>query len=371
MVFDLMEDRGVRPSPIHLNGLIGAWYRDGSERYQTLAEDTAWKMIKARIDFVAGRETSWGGLQYPLRTVDTDDLPSNKSVSLTPPATIETFNILIQQYRRRQRHDLTARLFEALKKAKVKPDTAFLNELLLTDTRNHNIKWAWETYDSLTSTKQVRPDFETFIILWNLEKKAVDPIWTKEGHVRKFLTCRQLFANMMIHLPAKALRLKIPTELYDMIILSFSLAQDQVGTAIALRALRRHFNAMPSPDTIRTIVMQLARLGFRKEDGTLPPRLDVKSAPTQERINNVVRILEKLKAGRIEALRERGIQFEHMNEIAKIEETELLLADLLRFAASARYRAERGSTYDPVIHCQETAASMGVPDCMPWDEGKE
>jgi hypothetical protein len=367
-VFDLMEDRHMMASPIHLNGLIGAWFREGSERSRKLAEDTAWKMIKARTDFVQDRD-QWQGLQSPLRTLRTSDLSDSKTVFSTPPATIETFTILIEHYRRRQRHDLMSNLFDALKLARVMPNTAFLNELLLMDTKARNYKWAWGTFQTLTAAKQVRPDFETYIILWNLVKKAVDPVIGIKGDdiSRTFPTCRQLFADMMKHLPAVSTKLTIPKELYDHIILSFSLAQDQLGIAVALTALQRYFNGLPSPQTVRTIVLGLARFGLEKEDGSLPRRLDMNAAVTQERVANVTRILEKLKNQRIEALREQGIIFDHLNDIAKVEETLILLIDLLRLAAQARLVGEQSEAYDASKAAREAAETMSVPDCVPWE----
>jgi pentatricopeptide repeat protein len=373
-VFDLAEDHGIRASPMHLNGLIGAWYRHGSDKYSALAEETAWKMIKARIDFVKERE-QWNGITSPLRVVESDDLQSSRSigiVSLTPHATIETFSVLIQQYRRRQRPDLASDLFDALKKAKVKPNTGFLNELLLSDTRAHNMAWAWETYHSLTSTKQVRPDLETFVILWNLEKRNVDPLLGQLSHKHeevgtKFPPPRELFANMMEQLSAKALRLKAPKELYDMIMLCFCLKADLVGAAVALRALQHHFNAMPSADTVQMIVYSLARLGMKNESGEKPKRLETNSELTQERIAKVARLLDGFKNARIEALERHGINFDHLNSVAKNEQTELMLSDLLRHVSRARMQGDRWGKITAVTLSQITAEQMGVPDCSPWE----
>lgn len=364
-VFDLMQDRGIVPSPIHLNGLIGAWFRDGRESYNQLAEETAWKMIRSRTEFVLDRDT-WNGLNLPVRTVGSKDLQSTRSLSMVPHATIETFSILLEQYRRRQRQDLTDDLFAALRKAQVRANTGFLNELLLSDSRAQRPNWAWETYEHLTSRREVTPDIETFKILWHMMKKTADRrMADRLPHSLKFPDCRQLFANMMEFLPKTRLRLKIPAELYEEIILSFSIRQDQVGTAVALRALRVRFNALPTPDTVKMVIYQLSRIGLEDEKGQAPRRLDKDSAATKDRIASVTKILQKFKDVRIEALKERGIVFEQLNDIAKVEETELMLLDLLRYAAQMKLKRSR-ETENVVKACRSAAEEMGVPDCVPW-----
>jgi pentatricopeptide repeat protein len=371
-VFDLMQTRQIKPDAKHMNGLIGAWLRQRTERSRILAEDMAWKMIQARLDLVTSQDVS-NRLQSPIRVLKTLGLPDKKSVSLIPAATIETFAILVEQYRRRQKPQLMSDLFDALRRARVKPNTFFMNELLLSDTRAHHTNWAWDTYYSLTRKTGVRPDFDTYKILWNLMKRAMDPIigLKPDKQPASFTTCRKLFADMVGRETLLTSKEHLPREVYNLVILSFSLALDQVGTAVALRALQRYFGMYPNEETARTVVMQLARFGLADEFGNKPKRLDLQSPVTKERIANVTRILGTFKNQRIEVLAQQGIVYDQLRGPARSEESLLLLSDLLRYVARARIAAEERHNYNAAIASERAAEQMGVPDCVPWVENSK
>lgn len=360
-VFNLMHERGIRPDAKYVNGLIGAWLRTGNARYHKLAEDTAWRMIQERLECVENQETA-AALTFPLRAVGWDDKPSNKSIFRHPSATIETFSVLIEDYRRRQRHDRMKDLFDALKQAKIQPSTFFMNQLMMIDSEIPQF-YAWDTYTSLTRTQGVKPDFDTFAFLWYLAKKAVDPIFsnlTNKPRLAKRLqnedVPRFMFAEMARWAPTLNKKARLPRELYDMIILSFSLAQDQPGTAIALRALQRHFNMLPNENTVRTIVIQLAGAGLKKQ-----VRLNLKkSAVVKERVARVTKLLEALKKRRVDVLLEQGIVFEELEGDAKLEESLVLMSNLLRHVT--QIRLEEGQDVAQLFAA--AGNDMGVPECV-------
>ena len=51
-VAELMHERGIRLDAKHLNGIVGAWFRNGTKSAQLKAEDFAWAMVHARIALV-------------------------------------------------------------------------------------------------------------------------------------------------------------------------------------------------------------------------------------------------------------------------------------------------------------------------------
>lgn len=361
-VLDLMIDRGIYPDAKHMNGLVGALYRTGTVRDQTIAEDLAWKMIATRIQFVEQRAVQ-RELEGPLRTVKVGGRDGHKTLFLAPRATIETFSILVQQYRRRQKQDRLVDLFRTLKRAQIPPNTIFMNQLIMVDTKSHQSQWAWDTYLSLVDTHGVIPDFETFEFLWHLMKKATDPV--SKGSHRPFATCRSLFAEMVSRKSDLNRGGKIHRELYDEIILCFSLAEDQVGSAVALRALQRLFNMYPNEKTVRTIVLQLSRLRLRNAAGSRPRRLDLNKA-TKARIAQVTEVLAAFKDQRTEELLQHGIKFEELPEEAKLEESLLLLSSLLRYVYESKMSGLDAPSASEVSRL--TAEQMGVPDCDPWTE---
>jgi hypothetical protein len=264
-------------------------------------------------------------------------------------------------------------LFTALEQAKVKPNTFFMNQMIMVESEIQHF-WAWDMYSSFTTTHKVPPDFETFVFLWYLTKQAVDPTFSarnKEPRVAKDVenkeVPRMMFAEMVKWAPTLNKKRQLPRELYDMIILSFSLAQDQPGTAVALRALQRHFNIFPNENTVRSIVLQLARAGFEEKRGQIPRRLNLKkSAVVQERVGQVTRLLEGFKKRRVAALLEQGIVFDNLEGDAKLEESLVLMSELLRHVA--KMRLEEGRRVYSLS--KKTAKDMGVPDCIVWEDAK-
>ncbi|KAI6716842.1 hypothetical protein JHW43_000575 [Diplocarpon mali] len=364
-VVQLMSVHGITTSPIQLNGLIGALLRQNTTPSAILAEDMAWKMIQKRHEFVQQRDC----LEPSARLISTESMSSDKTFQSIPPATIETFCILISHYRKSQKLVRMTDLMNAFERSRIKPSTHFMNEILWNSNNEHRNDEVVETYRVATEEQGIPPDFWTYLILWHNLKREVDPVraFSKDDIHERHLKCRGLFADMMAKLP-RMNNGGFPPPLYQVIVQSFSMAQDLSGTAVALRALRKHFGAYPEPETARVIVLQLARLGLVDEDGYMPRRLDMDSSISKARIANVVKILQGFKEERVLALRKQGIEFSELEGEAKSEEPILLLTQILRFAAIQTADESSGTFTERSI---ETAKAMGVPDCVPWESREE
>ncbi|KAH8815105.1 hypothetical protein F5884DRAFT_771129 [Xylogone sp. PMI_703] len=364
-VFDFMRYHGITPDARHLNGLIGAWLRTGKQLSQQKAEDTAWKMIEARLEFVRRREMR-SELVVPLQAVFSSSKLDHRSIiPPVPKATIETFSILVEYYRRRQKQEKLLDLYDTLRKAQIRPDTFFMNQLLLSDLRSHRRHWAWSTYNTIVKGAGVRPDLDTYACLWQLIKKAKDPVLTREWRRDNFTTCRHLFAEMVQRASSLTEKEQFPRDLYDLIIVSFGLSDDQPGTAVALRALQQYFDIYPNQDTVRSIILQLARVGHVNAAGIQPRRLNINNA-TRERINKVTRVLETLRKTREDILLNQGIIFNELDNHGKLEESILLLSDLLRYVSQSRI-IDNNEIKDVSQLSLIAAKEMGVPDCVPWE----
>lgn len=365
-VLDLMSSRGIRPDARHVNGLIGAWIRQGTAKNIAAAEDMAWRMINTRLQFVKARSTKHE-LRGPLRPVESYGKPGSRSTFLTPSATIETFCILMQQYRRRQQSQALLDLFDTLQKAELKPNTYFMNELLSMDSKSHRKDWVWKTYKSMTECGGIHPDFETYTVLWhNLAQASQGVARKRQERVEGFPTARQLFAEMMEHRTVLNKSGPLPQDLYDSIVLGFSLGEDQAGTAVALTALLQYFDAAPTEGTARTIVLQLARLGQTNEAGYKTRRLNLRNSATKERISNVSKIFHKFKQDRDEELLRQGVVFQNLSSQEKQREALRVLSDLLRFALQTKTESEDRKIYTALEVSKRASQEMGVPECTPW-----
>lgn len=349
-VVNLMYKRGVRPDSKHLNGLVGAWLRTGTALNQKKAEELAWRMIKVRLELVENRDRSTT-LESHIKMYESDGLQGfyrpGITGALVPPAQLETFIVLLQHYQRRGKHDIVQDLERVLKTAKIQPTTLFMNILLHSYLQSHRKQKAWTTYLSLIGVNNITPDWETFSLLWEHMKVHVDPIKTRQR--AGFPDCRRLFTEMAKMAPQSTKQGPLPQELYDRMILCFGLSDDQVGTAVALHALRKLFNAYPSSSTARSVVMQLARAGHENVAGIRPRRLNLNST-TKKRIADVTEILEMMRARRAELRAEAG-RSEEMNENESAEESLLILSDLLRHVVQTR--VDGGTAPDEYSHMSD------------------
>ncbi|KAG9229667.1 putative pentatricopeptide repeat-containing protein, mitochondrial [Amylocarpus encephaloides] len=368
-VNNFMIERGICPDAKHVNGIIGALYRDGTSKSVAFAEELAWRMINRRLEFVKTRNAKYNWkVTGPLRVVESEDKLSHKNVALSPMATVETFCVLIQQYRRRQQHQAMVDLLAMMQPAEVKPNTFLMNEVLSLDKQSHDFDRAWDFYIRQTTTGGVRPDFETFGILW----RHLCQMTIIRGHLKKSLfessrrSARPLFAQLMKHKDRLPKVEPFPRDLYNSILHGFSLSEDTVGTAVALNALQEHFGMAPTEETARTIILQLARLGQTDAIGRKARRLGLKEKSTQARIARVTAVLQELKRSRDEALFEQGVNFQDLTEKDRLGEAVLVLSNLLRNAFETMIELEKRKIATAPEVSKRTSEAMGVPDCSPW-----
>lgn len=363
-----MYQRDIIPDPKYMNGIIGAWLRSGTAADKQKAEDLAWKLIAARLDFVRMRDQF--GLQGPLRPENTFekkafDRPSKFS-KVSTVATIETFCILMNFYQRRRRGDRAQEICTAIRAAKIKPNTSFLNDLILVGANRNRKQWTWNVYNQLVREDGAAPDHDTFTVLWQMMKDHV-----KGKPKPGFPSPRILFAEM-VRWPQARKQGTLSQEAYELVLDCFLMADDQIGTAIALRAMQHLFDLYPNEKTVTNMILQLAQTGHRKLLSQLPRRQE-RAKDIKGRMSLVTEAANGLKEQRVKALMERGIELENMDATTRSEEGILLLSNLLIVAARSRvvHPLDGGipDWQSKTISVQElaklAAEEMGVPQCTP------
>ncbi|KAI9784147.1 MAG: hypothetical protein M1839_002651 [Geoglossum umbratile] len=353
MVVELMYERGVEPDARHLNGIIGAWLRTGKAESRKKAEEMAWGMIEERMDTVRKRRR----LSVITSTAHPDGIGDYMELPVfmrrrVPPATIETFSILIQYYLRRSKFEEVEKLSRHLQLAEIKPNSFYMNHLLYSLLRSHGQREAWEMYTNMTHEGGVQADVSTFACLWDCMKIHVDKLKTRNNE--GFPSPRRLFREMAAWFPkwrARDLE-EVSKELYDQIIRCFSLAEDQVGTLVALHALRDMFGMHPDQDTVRVIVLQIARLGAPNPRSR---RLNLSDSNTKTNVAKVTNVLEKLARRRSAMLEQGVIQVDENDAAAKAKETLWLASELLRVVI-----ARGGEAGGAVEEFRNAATEMGV-----------
>ncbi|BDD57888.1 hypothetical protein MPDQ_004090 [Monascus purpureus] len=337
MVIELMYERGVKPDAKHLNGIIAAWIRDGSTTSRDKAEHLGWAMINQRIDAVATRDSpSKSADSINISSEDTEAYPTRipKFMKRTvPPATIETFSILLLYYTRRGDDDMVKHLTESLGDARIKPNSYFMNHLLYAELRKHDIHTLWHKYKFMSAS--IKPDLETYACLWDCGKLQYDV--GRTAFDEDFPSARDLYSEMMQWYSQLPLRDKSRVQeefskgLYDQIIRCFCLLKDLPGTLVALRSMSTTFGFYPDDITARILVLQVARLAGVPA-GTPKRRLRrLSTTPrSKENIAQVQKLVGILSQRKAAALQAQGLSIEDLDPRERQEYQLEIMSDLLQ-----------------------------------------
>ncbi|KZF25992.1 hypothetical protein L228DRAFT_242384 [Xylona heveae TC161] len=336
-VVELMYERGVKPDPKHVNGIIGAWLRVGNNESRQKAERMGWSMIQERLNFVQQRRASQNldnsESSTSVTTKDGLEIPTHLERAV-PAATIETFSILLLHYSRREMTAHVNYIQELLQPAEAKPNSYFMNHLLFADLRAHDHRRAWRRFQEMRRT--VEPDMESFACLWDCMKFHLDA--AKNRDLTGFPTPRALFFDMIswyLNLPAKlrdGAQEAVTQEFYDQVIRCFGLSQDLKGTLVAMHAMKHAFNLYATQDTARMVVLQVSRMGPTETETRRNRRTRAKDLRRNSKANvgNVTKVLDIIAKRRMSALSEQGIEYDDLDPETKANESLSLISELLR-----------------------------------------
>ncbi|OOQ84600.1 pentatricopeptide repeat protein [Penicillium brasilianum] len=362
MVIELMYERGVKPDAKHLNGVMAGWLREGSASARDKAERLGWSMIQHRIDAVWKRyqpvETT-PQVQVKHQAMEPSRIPKFLQREV-PPASIETFSILLLHYTRRGDDDMVKYLAKCLGDAHIQPNSYFMNHLLYAELRKQDIRSLWSKFETMTTS--IRPDLETFACLWDCAKLQYDR--GRTAFDAGFPSARQLYSHMVQWFSQLSPRAqKITTEqftkdLYDQIIRCFCLSKDLSGTLVALHSMHAAFGFAPDDVTARMIVLQVARLAGVPADTPKRRLRRLSSTPrSKENIGQVSQLLEMLGERKSLALKAQGLSIEQLDPHEKQQYQLQVMASLLRIVLS------RTEGLDPVqveAKLAKAAIEMGV-----------
>ncbi|KAL2004372.1 hypothetical protein VTN02DRAFT_2018 [Thermoascus thermophilus] len=337
LVIELMYERGVRPDSKHLNGIIGAWLREGNATAREKAERLGWAMVQQRIDMVWTREYSDQSPETPARPNvygGTNGVRIPRFMQRTvPPANIETFSILLIHYTRRGDDDMVKYLTKCLGDARIRPNSYFMNHLLYAELRKHDIRTLWNKYQSMSA--YIRPDLETYACLWDCAKVQYDR--SRTAFDASFPTARGLYSEMMRWYSSLTPRGKTTAQeefskdLYDQITRCFCLSKDLHGTLVALYAMKDTFGFFPDDDTARMIVLQVARMAGVPPDTPKRRLRRLSTTPrSKENIAQVNKLLELLSERKVSVLRSQGLDVEQLDSHERQQFQLEILVDLLR-----------------------------------------
>lgn len=340
-VVELMYERGVKLDAKHLNGIVGAWLREGSPMARQKAETLAWSMVNARVDLVRRRQERTSDLPVPTSSIGT---PTNAVESRTrhlpafirraaPSANMETFSILLLHYTRRSDTSKAEELTQVMTgPAAMRPNSFIMNHWLYNALRSSDIQGVWDKYSSLKH--EIKPDLETFAALWDTGKVHYDR--ARIARAISFPDARLLFAEMIEWLESLnekqliAAKADFSKDLYETIIRSFQLSSDTNGLLCALHGLKAHFDMYPDITTTRTVMFLVSRT-LPKAALTGPARMRQRRAHLQNSLKMIADILDLVAEQRQVDLMVKGIDLDTLDPASQISKQAQLdiLSDFL------------------------------------------
>lgn len=373
MVVDLMYERNIRPDAMHLNGLIGAWFRDSNPDSQEKAEALARDMIRARIDQV-NRSSSRNSVQdfrnvfrqvMPFRERNNKWLDPIRLIRPVPAANLETFSVLINHYSQRGlQHQVEALIHVLTEDARLAPNSFIINRLLESALQAHEMDKFWTVF---TTTKaSVTLDLESYMLAFNaiLHQISVESILP--------LSTRQLFADFMSWYQSldagrrgKAQQ-DFRMDFYAVIVRLLCFKHDLAGLICAMRGLHSVFRAYPDERCMQlvagSVVRQLPRraqpqppLGRRR----LGPRLTV----DQTLMKEVADIIDTLDAKHKLRLVDEGVDPRELESGSGEVVGQVRLAVMVDFMITMLEKM-KWETDNPSKAIKDVAAVMGVTDLM-------
>ncbi|KAK0628417.1 hypothetical protein B0T17DRAFT_487167 [Bombardia bombarda] len=367
-----LQRKGVASSPIQLNGLIGAWIRSETAENLDKAENLAWSMIRARVEYVQMRKRT-AEMHVPIRFYDPSPQIQPSPVAttgeegeqpgivetedFTPPthfrsatrASSETFSLLAENYAARGMHDRLQDLWAVLEQAEIGTSSFMMNQLIRSYAQNSQPDEALGLYERLvTRDRRVRPDAHTYLALFNSLSVNRLIVRDKDLSVIDAKNSRRFFAEMV-----RASWVFDSLDTYNIlprtVLFSMLKAKDYIAMIVAARAMRYLFDFSPS----EALLIELA-------SGTATLR--VQSKRNMEKIMEGTKTIRGLMAEHRRGLVERGEVDAgeggaiRLNEEQKATELGAVLEKLIMVKAGAQEVEFR--RVQPIL--EETAREMGV-----------
>ena len=257
-VVGLMIEKGIRPAPIQLNGLIGAWLRSATQEHCDKAEKLGWEMIQARLDFVEARRHSRPlALAAPVRAVNV-----NAPVRAFPRATSETFALMAEYYRARVSFTKLENIWKVVNEAEIEIDGYLLAPLLESKLKTGDEASVLDFFFGVVSKNNMQLSWAAFKPLWlSLSINRLQSVSLAERQ-RVRPVARRLFSEMMKSVaPLTADARHAPDHVARTILNTFQKLEDYVGLLVAFRALVGRFKLRVTD----TVVMHLLTGRWRTE----------------------------------------------------------------------------------------------------------
>ncbi|KAF7531136.1 hypothetical protein G7054_g9164 [Neopestalotiopsis clavispora] len=263
-----MKSKGVMPRPMVVNVLVGSWLRTGVAENVQRAEDIAWAMINARLQFVHLRQET-RGVEGVVPYKPGLKIAYHVAGPGWPKATLETFSLLAENYKDRGLIAKMEELWEAFKRAEMGADTFFMNQLLFSMVRSGRGAEVRNLFRALMerfaasefNPRGLEPDSWTFLALWQSLTANRLQHWSPESVPKITQESRELFSEMVRYAQNfQQEEAGVNFQLARTIMHTFRRVKDPVSMLVAYRALRQVFNLQDPGSMVLEMVVGTTNL---------------------------------------------------------------------------------------------------------------
>ncbi|KAG7006015.1 hypothetical protein G7Y79_00017g043970 [Physcia stellaris] len=359
-VLELMMERGVKTDARHLNGILAAWLRKGSDTERAKAEQLGWAMIAQRLEFVQARRGQAPDPSAREEFLRVSRWPRHVQRFMAL-ATTETFSILLLDFDRRGRKNFVRLLQKYFIEAELKPNSYYVNHMMFAQLRQGHYREAFDVYE--TMSPHVLLDLQTFACLWDCEKGHLDRIKLKRPD--SFPGPRVIMGKMIswfsglskrAHGQARA---ECSRSFYNQVLRCMCLNRDLQGTIVALWVMKDLFGLYPDHVTTRMITIEVACIATgqpRMPSSRARPKPSI-AAKSQNNIGKMSELLRLVTEQRGKILQQRGINAATLSDGEQKEE---LLINLIIYLQTVM----RQTVLEPddiEKRIELAAGEMGVP----------
>lgn len=283
-ILDLMIQRGYRPETVDFNFLLKTLLRTKEPEDLLKAENIGWKMIEeARLSSIPSHRHPSGSRVNAIveRLQDGSVLDANSAFSV-PAANALTFALMLRHHTSNSQWEHVDYLTRQLKLANVEVNTTLMNVLIENKAEKGQYREAWQIYKSLTDDPDragaVFPDGETMRVLWRSLRMALsDPVNREDPELptpRTLLRETVEWWTLVRQRPdadrfLQGLAAENRGAITNLILHSFSFAQDLIGSLVALHVLHHKLDIPPTRDAAMTVLRQHAWEAMHEETETV------------------------------------------------------------------------------------------------------
>ncbi|KAF2013351.1 hypothetical protein BU24DRAFT_350562 [Aaosphaeria arxii CBS 175.79] len=369
-ILEIMFQRGTTPRTIHFNLFLRTLLRSEKRQHDLKAENIGWEMVD-QCDKTSPPEAPHINTADAIVSYGKADQEgrNNKSLErITPRANVVTFGLLMLRHSNLSQWEHVEYLSRRLRELGIPPNVDVLNSMIRYYSARGNYNKVWETYKTMTHVPNnnggVFPNGMTFRLLWRTLRIALGDKNRKENielPSPRYLLAETIRWTDMVRSRWDAQRFRegLAAEnleaISTLVMHCFSYTDDLAGSIVALYALRRRFDIMPTKELATVLQTHAAWTDLHLETKSVRAQFSLsKTFPNKmQQLGRIFAILKDARSKRLNIT--DGIAV----TLSKDEQAELNLNLLSEFVRVISKRQHSPETIEAMI--DQAKKDVGLP----------